>query len=259
MDLKLLGSVVFLAGSSRGIGRAIAAALLEEGARVVLTGRDAGALARTHEELSAALPDRTSVLAIAGDLSVPENVIHALGETIRSFGRLDHLVANLGTGAGRPGWQQPEAEWARLFEANLFTSIRVAQASIPYLRESTSASILFISSIVALEATEAPLPYSAAKAALTNYSKNLSRLLAPEKIRVNTICPGNILFAGGSWERKLADHRDAVEAMLVSQVPQKRFGTPEEVASLAAWLCSPRAAFTTGSTFVIDGGQTRAI
>ena len=110
-----------------------------------------------------------------------------------------------------------------------------------------------------MEATPAPLPYSAAKAALVNYSKNLARQLGPERIRVNTIAPGNIYFEGGSWERHLASRRDAVEKMLKTEVPQQRFGTPEEIASLAAYLCSPLAGFATGSCYVMDGGQTRSL
>ena len=172
---------------------------------------------------------------------------------------MDHMIANLGSGSGKPGWRQDESEWLRLFEANFFSSVRLAQAAVPHLRQRPTPSILFISSIVAIEATPAPLPYSAAKAALTNYAKNLSRLLAPEGVRVNTICPGNIFFPGGSWERHLANRREAVESMLKAEVPQNRFGSPDEIASLAAWLCSAAAAFATGSTFVVDGGQTRTI
>ena len=115
------------------------------------------------------------------------------------------------------------------------------------------------SSIVAVEATPAPLPYSAAKAALNNYAKNLARQLGPQKVRVNTICPGNIFFPGGSWERHLANRREAVEGMLKSEVPQQRFGSPEEIASLAVWLCAPQAAFATGGCYVMDGGQTRSL
>jgi len=119
--------------------------------------------------------------------------------------------------------------------------------------------VLFISSIVAVEATAAPLPYSAAKAALNNYAKNLARAFGAQKVRVNTIAPGNILFAGGSWERHLANRREAVEAMLKAEVPQGRFGTVEEIASLACYLCSPLAGFATGSCYVMDGGQTRSL
>lgn len=259
MNLQLTDQVCFVAGSSRGIGRAIASCLLAEGARVVITGRDADSLHRTHDELVEACGDRHRVFSISGNFGIPETIENAFNLTVGHFGQLDHLICNLGTGSGKPGWQQEESEWIRLFDANLFSSVRLAQSAVPHLRQRTAASILFISSIVAIEATPAPLPYSAAKAALTNYAKNLSRLLAPEGIRVNTLCPGNIFFPGGSWERHLASRPEAVEAMLRTEVPQQRFGTPEEVAALATFLCSPAAAFTTGSTFVVDGGQTRTI
>ena len=195
-----------------------------------------------------------------GDFTHAETITRALDLTVKHFGRLDHLVANLGTGTGKPGWDQSEEDWHRLFELNLFASTRLTQAALPHLlKQPAGGSILYISSIVALEATLAPLPYAAAKAALNNYAKNLARQLGPEKIRVNTLAPGNIFFPGGSWERHLANRKEAVEHMLQTDVPQRRFGSPEEIASLAAYLCSPQAAFTTGACYVMDGGQTRVI
>ena len=257
MDLHLTNQVAFIAGSSRGIGRAIAQALLDEGASIVLTGRDEASLKLTQSELSTpATQDR--ILAIRGDFSDTTTIDKALARTISHFHRLDHLIANLGTGSGKPGWDQPDDEWSRLFELNFFASTRLTQAAIPHiLANPNGGSILYISSIVAIEATPAPLPYSAAKAALNNYSKNLARQLGPQKIRVNTIAPGNIYFPGGSWERHLTNRKEAVEQMLQTEVPLQRFGTPEEIASLAAYLCSPQAAFATGACYVMDGGQTR--
>ncbi len=262
MDLHLQDQVAFIAGSSRGIGRAIAATLLAEGARVVLTGRDETSLgiARTELALGVSGPAQDRIFAINGDFTEPDTIARAFEQTVQHFGRIDHLIANLGTGSGKPGWEQPDQEWQRLFELNFFASARLTQAALPHLlRNPNGGSILYLSSIVALEATPAPLPYSAAKAALNNYAKNLARQLGPQRIRVNTIAPGNIFFPGGSWERHLATRREAVEAMLKTEVPQNRFGTPEEIASLAAYLCSPQAAFATGACYVMDGGQTRTL
>ena len=259
MNLHLKDQVAFIAGSSRGIGRAIAAALLAEGARIVLTGRDETSLRATQAEL-ATPATQNRILAVRGDFTHAETIARAFERTLQHFGRLDHLIANLGTGSGKPGWEQPDDEWTRLFELNFFASTRLTQAALPHLlRNEHGGSILYISSIVALEATPAPLPYSAAKAALNNYAKNLARQLGPQKIRVNTVAPGNIFFPGGSWERHLANSRESVESMLQTEVPQQRFGTPEEIASLAAYLCSPQAAFATGSCYVMDGGQTRTL
>jgi len=259
MDLKLTNQVAFVAGSSRGLGKAIGAALLAEGAKVVLTGRDEHSLRGTQAELSTA-GNRDNILAIRGDFSDAPTINRAFERTVQHFGRVDHLIANVGTGAGKPGWDQPEDEWQRLFELNFFASTRLTQAALPHLLANPQGgSVLYISSIVGVEATPAPLPYSAAKAALINYSKNLARHLGLRKVRVNTIAPGNIFFPGGSWERHLANRREQVEIMLKAEVPQQRFGTPEEIASFAAYLCSAQAGFATGGCYVMDGGQTRSL
>jgi 3-oxoacyl-[acyl-carrier protein] reductase len=164
----------------------------------------------------------------------------------------------VGSGRGKPGWQLDNVEWERLFNLNFFGSVRLAQAAIPYL-QAHGGSILFIASIVALEATPAPLPYSAAKAALVNYSKNLSRTLAADGIRVNCLAPGNVLFDGGSWAHHLEERREEVERYISTEVPQKRFGTTEEIARFAAYLVSPISKFATGGCYIMDGGQTRRV
>ena len=259
MDLKLQNQVVFVAGASRGIGRAIAAELLAEGACVVLTGRDEASLNRTQSELEAS-HDRDRILAVAGDLLNQSLMDEAFTRAVRRFGTIDHLVANIGTGKGERGWKQSDAEWQRLFEVNFFGSTRLTQAALPYLLANPDGgSVLYIASIVGVEATPAPLPYSAAKAALLNYSKNLSRELAPQRVRVNSIAPGNILFQGGSWHERSIKEPEQVQQMLDTDVPQRRFGTPQDIATLAAFLCSSASGFTTGSCYVVDGGQTHRI
>ncbi len=256
MDLQLENQVALIAGSSRGIGRAIAFALLREGCRVCITGRDHSALNAASEELRAQFGDR--VLGVQGDLTQTPIIESALSEISREWGGPNILVANLGSGSGKPGWELPEDEWKRLFDLNFFGSVRLARATIPSMLQS-GGNILFIGSIVAVEATPAPLAYSAAKAALANYSKNLSRALAGHKIRVNCLAPGNVLFPGGSWERHLQNRKEEVENYISAEVPQKRFGKPEEIADFAAYLVSPVSGFATGGCYIMDGGQTRKV
>jgi 3-oxoacyl-[acyl-carrier protein] reductase len=102
------------------------------------------------------------------------------------------------------------------------------------------------------------LPYSAAKAAVINYAKNLSVQVAPNGIRVNCVAPGNVLFPGGSWERHLEQRREEVMRFIEQEVPLQRFGQPDEIADLIVFLSSPRAAFITGACVRADGGQTRS-
>jgi 3-oxoacyl-[acyl-carrier protein] reductase len=254
MDLHLAGRSFIVAGSSRGIGRAIAAALLDEGARVCLTGRDASSLAET----AGALGPSERVTSYCGDLVQPQAISALFDMVAKEWNSLDGLVANVGSGSGKLGWDLPESEWERIFALNFQASTRLAQAAIPPMM-ANGGSIVFVSSIAGVEALPAPLPYSAAKAALLSYSKNLSRQVATHGIRVNCVAPGNVIFPGGSWARRVAEQGETVLKSIRAEVPMERFGTPEEIANLVTYLCSDRASFVTGSCFVADGGQTRSL
>ena len=258
MDLQLADKVAFVGGSSRGIGRATARAFLAEGARAVVTGRDAGTLGDTAREFVGEF-GAERVLAFAGDLTDAETVSRAVAETRARWGRVDCLVSNIGSGTARPGWQLTQEEWDNVFETNLWSGVRLVEAALPGMSEAGRGSIVLIASIVGLESVNAPLTYSAAKAALINYSKNLARQMGGSGIRVNCVAPGNVLFPGGSWERKLAERRDFFERYIETEVPLQRFGRPDEIADLVVFLSSERAAFITGSCVVADGGQTRGV
>lgn len=258
MDLQLSDRVALVAGSSRGIGLATARAFLAEGCRTVITGREGAALAEAKAALESEWTPEL-VMAYEGDLR-DLDVIEALLTSIHErWGRLDCLVANMGNGRGPSGWDLQESDWQRLFEENLSGTYRLVQQILPVMARSRGGSIVLVASIVGLESTSAPLPYSAAKAALVSYGKNLARQVASANVRVNTVAPGNVLFPGGSWERHLAERRDEVLHQIELEVPLRRFGKPEEIADMIVFLSSDRAAFVTGSCVVVDGGQTRSM
>jgi 3-oxoacyl-[acyl-carrier protein] reductase len=256
MDLGLQGKVVFVAGSSRGIGRGIAGVFLHEGAKVVLTGRDPQALQAAYAGLSGGREER--VATFRGDLSSAAVIQEAHQQILGRWGGVDVLVCNVGSGTGTGGWRLSANDWESVFEVNLWSSVRLVEAFLPAMVEAGRGSILFIGSIAGIESLGAPLPYGSAKAALEKYGQDLARQVSRNGIRVNTIAPGNVIFPGGTWQRKLDGDTAGVSAMIRREVPLARFGEPEEIGAAAAFLASARASFITGATLVVDGGQTRA-
>lgn len=253
MQLELNGKAALVTGSSRGIGRAIAAGLLREGCRVALNGRNA----RELDETARALGDE-NLARVAGDVTRPEEAQRIVAETLAFFGRLDVLVCNVGSGGSvRPG-EESFDEWQRVFALNLWSATNMVEAARDALAASRGA-IVCVSSICGLEVVPgAPVTYSAAKAALNAYVRGIARPLGKLGVRINAIAPGNVLFDGSVWSRKLAEDAGAVQAMLEREVALASLGRPEEVADLVAWLASPRAGFATGGIHVLDGGQIRS-
>jgi 3-oxoacyl-[acyl-carrier protein] reductase len=227
MDLNLSGKVALVTGSSRGIGRAIAETLHAEGCRVALNARNTKDL----NKASAAIRDS---IAIAGDFTNADEARRVVTETVRKYGALDILVCNVGSGSSVPPGNETPEEWQRMFATNLWSTTNAVEAARDTLA-SCNGAIVCVSSICGREVVPgAPVTYSTAKAAIHAYIRGIARPLGKVGVRINAVAPGNILFEGSVWSRKLSDDAHAVQAMLDRDVALSRFGAPDEVARLVA-------------------------
>jgi len=255
MELGLQGKNVLIGGASRGIGHAIAAAFVAEGANVTITGRDAGTLEAARATLDANRPGSTH--SVVGDLNESDSISRAIDEAMSRWNSLDTVVANVGAGRATQGWDVSQTEWQDVFQTNFWASAKLVDASMKHLVAAGDSSAIMIGSIAGLESISAPIPYSVAKSALASYAKNMARAVGRSGVRVNCVAPGNVFFPGGTWDRKLKEDKALVHAYLDAEVPLNRFASPEEIADIVTFLASRRARFITGACLVADGGQTR--
>ena len=253
MDLELAGKRCLVAGASRGIGRAISIALAREGARVAAVARGAEDLERLVEELGG--PPGAGHVAIVADVSTADGATAAVGGAIAGLGGLEIVIAVAGKSFARDAAAMDDADLAKSLDASLWSAARIAQRAAPHL--APGASITMISSIWGREAGGAP-GYNIAKAGVIALAKALARDHGRRGIRVNSIAPGSILFPGGSWERRMHADPEAIADMVRRELPLGRFGTPDEVANVVAFVASPRASWISGACIVVDGAQSHA-
>lgn len=250
MDLGLQGSRALVTGASRGLGRAIAARLIEEGVSVAICARDADAVAATAAEIGA-------TFAAACDVTDAEALTAWVRDAAGALGGVDLVVANAGGAGGGARLEQTEAEdWDDAYTLNVTHSTTLTRAALPHLRESDHASVVFVSSVSGFR----PQPksqYAAAKAALIHLAASLARELGPEGVRVNALSPGSILFPGGSWDRRSREVADEFNAFVAAEFPFGRLGHADEVADATAYLLSRRASWISGTNLVVDGAQNQ--
>ena len=255
MDLGLGNKVAVVTGGSRGLGFAAAQALATEGAHVVICARGAQQLQRAVEQLRSAATSGARVEGVAADVSTEDGVRKVIDGAIASFGRLDVLVNNVGLGRGGDVESTTDAEWQEAIDQTLFATVRATRLAVPHLRKQGGA-IVIVSSIFGRE-SGGRMTYNAVKAAEISLTKSLAQQLAKDQIRVVSVAPGSILFEGGSWWKRQQADPTGIADFVARELPFGRFGRPEEVGAVIAFLSSPKASWVSGTTVVVDGCQSR--
>ena len=252
LDLGLKDSNCIVLGGSRGIGRSIALGLAAEGANVAICARKEEALRKTEGEISAHGVQAYAESCDVGDATALRAFLDSCRE---SLGSVDILVHNASALAVGPDL----SDWEASLRVDLMAAVHACEHVMPWMEEAGGGSILFVSSISGLEVDPSPdFGYTAAKAALIAHAKKLAVMQAPRGIRVNAIAPGSIDFPGGIWSMVEQQQPEMYEGVRAS-IPWGRFGTPEEVADVAVFLVSPRAAWVVGECVSVDGGQHRGM
>lgn len=252
MDLGLKGKKAIVTGGTRGIGRAIANLLVEEGCDIGICARTK---AQVEEAVAAFKAKGVKAFGSALDVADGAQLIHFVKSTAEALDGLDIFVSNV---SAMGGSGVDEAAWKKGFEIDVLGTLRGCETAVPFLEKSGAGAIVVIGSTAAVEVVGPRRAYSGVKAALLAYVKSLARNLAPKNVRANVVSPGTVYFKGGVWsmiEEKMPDrYRQALD-----RNPMGRMGKPEEVANAAVFLASPRASYISGTNLICDGCMTQRV
>jgi 3-oxoacyl-[acyl-carrier protein] reductase len=263
MDLGLKDRVAIVAGSSSGIGRAIAMAFAKEGASVTICARQEEGLRRTEIEL-ARISSQHHVLAIPADLSASRDIRRVVRDTFNRFDQIGILVTHVGNLPVGTASEFEDEEINQAMDRNFYSAVRLSREVIPYMRQQHWGRIVNLLSMPAHQATEGMALSAASQLAMIGYFKNVANELAPYNITVNNVVSGSINteVLASNLENQAQETGRTTEELLketAAAIPMRRLGKPEEVGDLVAFLASERAGYLTGTSLVVDGGLLQSM
>lgn len=254
MELRLDGKTALITGGSRGIGKGIAHAFAEAGAKVMITSRKADSCEEAAAEIG------HGCVWEAGHVGKPEDASRIVDACIAQLGGVDILVNNAGTSATGEFEAVDDAAWQADFDLKLFAAVRLARLAIPHMKRAGGGRIINITNIGAKQPRARSMPTTVTRAAGLALTKALSKEYAPHGILVNTVCIG--LVRAGQHERRAAQRGvdvDALYAEMAKDIPLGRVGQAEEVANVVAFLASAAASYVTGTSINLDGGASAVL
>lgn len=260
MDLKIKGKYALISGGTHGIGRSIALTLADEGCNVAVFSRSSERVEKTKEELKA---KGVNCISIQADAMIESDIKRVTDAVIEKWGTIHILVNNVG-GGGRWGSEiveeTKEEVWQEVYDKNALTAIRLTKWAIPFMRKQKWGRVVTITSIFGREGGGRAW-FSMAKIAQTSLMKALAKkhYLAADGITFNSVAPGAIMIPDTGWEKMLKEKPKELEDFIKRELPLGRLGTPEEIASVVAFICSEQASLLNGASIPVDGGQSKSI
>jgi 3-oxoacyl-[acyl-carrier protein] reductase len=262
MDLGLKDRVAIVAASSQGLGKAVAMALGHEGAKLAVCSRTADAIKAAAEEIGHATG--VEVLALAADVTCPDEVRRLVAETLERFGRIDICVTNAGGPPSKPFAETTAEDWAAAVDLNLLSVVHLAREVLPVMQKQRWGRLLTITSVAVKQPIDGLILSNSVRSAVSGLVKSLANEYGKDNVTVNNVCPGYTRTArltelAGRLANGEGVALEQAEERWTRQIPLGRLAEPEEFANVVAFLASERASYITGTSIAVDGGLVKGI